>query len=461
MNMKPLSLEKIAEVTGGRYVGDPSLASALITGVVRDNREVSPGNLFVCIKGARVDGHDFADAAFDADAACCLTERELALGSDRPQIIVEDSQKALMALAEYYRSLFEIPIIGVIGSVGKTTAKEMVAAVLSRNLAVFKTPANLNNELGVPLSLLGLRDEHDAAVIEMGISDFGEMARLAKMVRPNICLMTAIGYCHLEKLGDLDGVLRAKSEVFEYMAEDGFAVVNGDDPLLASFDPGVMKLTYGLSENNHVHAEMVESRGFGGMTCRIHNRLGDEFEYTADIPAYGSHMAIAAAGAALIGKIFDIEPDEIARGIADYYPVGGRSRVIDTGYIKIIDDCYNANPNSVTSAILSLAALGGRRVAILGDMKELGREERELHREIGVLASTSGIDSIICCGNLAEYIYKGHISSGIKTEAWQFPMKEALLSVLPSLIKKDDTVLVKASHSMHFEEIVAELEKLS
>ena len=233
MGMKPLTLETIARVTHGAYVGDDVFKNTCITGAVRDNREVVEGCLFVCIRGARVDGHSYANTAFDAGAACCLCERPIEEARG-PYVLVESTLSAIKMLGEYYRGLFSIPIIGVTGSVGKTTAKEMVAAVLSSRFNVLKTPENLNNELGVPLTLLSLREEHEAAVIEMGISDFGEMRRLAAMVRPDIVLMTAIGYCHLEKLGDLSGVLRAKSEVFEYMKPEGLAVVNGDDALLAA-----------------------------------------------------------------------------------------------------------------------------------------------------------------------------------------------------------------------------------
>lgn len=457
MKMKPLTLSDISRVTGGKYIGDTGLADTCITGVVRDNRQVKPGNLFLCIHGARVDGHDFAPAAYKAGAACCLAEHELPEPAG-PYVLVTSTLEALKALGEYYRGLFDIPIIGVTGSVGKTTAKEMISAALSAKFNVLKTPENLNNEIGVPLTLLSMCQEHTAAVIEMGISDFGEMHRLSKMVRPDICLITTIGYCHLENLGDLNGVLKAKTEVLDYMPESGAIVVNGDDEMLSGYETALKKITFGMDRKNDYYAKNVTSYGSDSVSCIV---CGKEGEQPLTVNAFGSHMALSMLPAASIGYLLGMTGDEISRGIASYATVGGRAAACDTGYITVIDDCYNANPNSVTASLKSLAMLDGRRVAILGDMKELGYRSQELHREIGELAGKCGIDCLICCGNQAEYIYKGLVKSGSSIEAWFFPLKEALFSRLPSLIHKGDKVLVKASRSMHFEEISRELKKLT
>ncbi|UOO38208.1 UDP-N-acetylmuramoyl-tripeptide--D-alanyl-D-alanine ligase [Oscillospiraceae bacterium CM] len=456
MAMKPLTLDIISAVTGGVYIGEEILRKTTITGAVRDNREVFEGCLFICIQGARVDGHDFANKAYEAGAACCLAEHELQ-DPEGPYILVASTLQALKDLGAYYRGLFNIPIIGVTGSVGKTTAKEMTAAVLSQKFNVLKTPENLNNEIGVPLTLLSLQEAHEAAVIEMGISDFGEMSRLAQMVQPDICLMTTIGYCHLDTLGDLNGVLKAKSEVFNFMQPGGLAVVNGDDALLCGFDPGVRKITFGFGRDNDVRALNVKTLGMTGVTCDIEDAQG---VISVLIPAFGRHMVLGALPAAAIGRYLGLTDEEIRLGLLNFAPVGARANIFDTGYITLIDDCYNANPNSVTASILSLCTLEGRKVAILGDMMELGHDTDTLHREIGELAARSGVDCLICCGARAEFIFKGLISTGLETEAWHFPLKDALFSALPSLIKKDDTVLVKASHGMHFEEITEELKKL-
>ncbi len=257
---------------------------------------------------------------------------------------------ALRGLAAWYRSLFTIPVVGVIGSVGKTTAKEMAAAVLGRKFNTYKTPKNLNNDIGVPLSLLQMGEEHEMAVIEMGISDFGEMTVLAEMVRPTACIFTNIGYCHLEQLGDTRGGLRAKSEVFPFMPSDGLAVVNGDDELLRELEPGIPKCTFGYGAQNDFIARDVENKGEDGVDLTVAWPGG---QFHAHIPGYGSHLALAALPAAALGKHFGLTDEEIREGLASYTAVEGRSRIIDTGYIRIIDDCYNANPNSVTAAILS------------------------------------------------------------------------------------------------------------
>ena len=259
MSLKSLTVEKIAEVVGGRYIGPRSLRNDRIASVSIDSREVEPDGLFVCIKGERFDGHSFAlQAVEERGAKLCLAEEEL---TTVPYIRVANTRKALRDLAAYYRRLFKIPVVGIVGSVGKTTAKELTARVLSRHFLTLKTPENYNNELGVPLTILKLREEHEAAVVEMGISDFGEMRRLAAIVRPDICVVTSIGYCHLEKLGDLQGVLKAKSEVFEFMESNAVAVLNGDDEMLRDLDTGTRKILYGAGPWNDVRAENVENLG--------------------------------------------------------------------------------------------------------------------------------------------------------------------------------------------------------
>ena len=328
--------------------------------------------------------------------------------------------------------------------------------LLGKGLAVEATPANLNNELGVPLTLFSVGEEHEAAVIEMGISDFGEMRRLSEMVRPDICVMTSIGYCHLENLGDLDGVLRAKSEVFEFMEPDSVVILNGDDEMLRDFDPGIRRITYGLGKDNDYIAENVENLGFSGISCDICDRKTCT---SVRIPAFGTHIVYSALAAAAVGRILGVDREDIIRGVAEYRPVGGRANVTDTGYVILIDDCYNANPNSMSAAIRSLCALKGRRCAILGDMKELGADSEELHRQMGAYAAERRIDLLICVGEEGRYIYDGYIAAGGENGHY-FKTKEELYPKLPELIGKKDIVLVKASHGMEFEDVVEELRKI-
>lgn len=453
--MKYLTPGMIAEITGGEFVGEDGAREVRISGAERDNRNVKPGNLFICIKGARVDGHSFANAAFDAGAACCLAE-EVIPDAKGPYVIVSSTLLSIRKIAEYYRNLFDIPFIGLTGSVGKTTAKELVAAVLGAKLNVHKTPENLNNEIGVPLTLLSLDESHEAAVIEMGIGDFGDMSILAQMVRPDVFIMTKIGYAHLNNLGDLNGVLKAKTEAFAFMKADSIAVMNGDDELLRGFDTQRRTIYFGLGADNDFYAANVRPEGTEAVEFDIVSESG---AFPVRIPSYGSHLAQLAPAAAVIGRILGMNDDEIASGFVSYCPVGGRSNAVFTGRITLIDDCYNANPNSVRAALLSLSTIDGRRVAVLGDMLNLGAGSDALHREVGAFAAECGIDSLICCGSEARFILDGYMSSR-EGEGIYFEDKPELISALPELIKKDDAVLVKASNGMKFAELLSVLRGL-
>ena len=458
MAMKPLSLKLLAEVTDGEYVGDPALADTLITGMVHDNRNVQPGNVFACIVGERVDGHTFADNAFSRGACACITERKLENPAG-PYIIVDSTLEAIKKAGKYYRSILDIPVIGVTGSVGKTTAKEMISAALSAKYNVLKTPANFNTELGVPLTLLTVQQEHDVAVIEMGISEFGEMSRLADVARPDFVVMTNIGACHLESLGDLNGVLKAKSEVFGYMSENATAILNGDDKLLKAYTPGngIKKLTFGMDDSNDCWASNVKSDGTDSVSGSI---TFQNSVFDASLPAFGSHLIMGAMPALMIARLLGVDDADIAKGFATYRPVGGRANVSDTGFIKLINDCYNANPVSCGASIASLCSLDARHVAILGDMKELGTNSAQMHFDLGVLAAQKGVDCIVCVGEEAEHIHRGFLSAAPSSPAYHFQTKEDAISFLSIILQKGDAVLVKASHSMEFDKIVDELAKL-
>ena len=449
--MKPFLLSDALRAVNGRWVGDEKALSATVTGVTSDSRDIAPGALFIALKGSRVDGHDFMAQCLERGAAACLTERE-PRENERPAIVVGSTLRATGALAGWYRARFDIPVIGVTGSVGKTTTKEMVAAVLSRRFNTHKTQRNLNNELGVPWTLLRLEDEHQVSVVEMGISDFGEMRRLTAMVRPTIALFTLIGDAHLEFLGDRPGVLRAKSEIFEGMTEDGLAVMNGDDPLQAAFRPNMRKVTYGLSEGSDVRGECVKNLGEDGLRLTVRHG-GARFE--VHIPAFGSHMVYAALAAAAVGLELGMTEEEIAEGIGGFETVGDRARVLHAGGLTVISDCYNSNPNSCRAALDSLAALPGRRVCVLGDMLELGPRSAELHAGLGEHAVRLGIEKIVACGPLSRQIAEGARRAG--GEALYFEDKSALLDAIGDIVRPGDCVLVKASHSMAFEQVVQKL----
>ena len=450
--MKNLTPQLIADITGGRYIGSEKDKSNYIKGAVRDNRDVKPGNLFICIKGARVDGHDYANDAFESGAVCCLAEQELK-NAKGPYVIVESTLEAIKTIGGYYRSLFDIPVIGITGSVGKTTAKEIIATVLGEKFCVLKTEMNLNNELGVPLTLLSLEEKHEVAVIEMGISDFGEMSRLAQMVLPDIFVITKIGYSHIEELGDLQGVLKAKTEAFEYMKPTGTAVLNGDDELLMNYDPKMRKITFGLEERNDVRALNIRANGINEIEMEI---LCEKSRFDIKIPAYGSHISALAPAAVIIGQLLKMSNDEIKRGFLLYKPVEGRAKVTDSNGITLIDDCYNANPNSVKAALTSISVLEGRHVVILGDMLNLGEHSEKMHREAGAFAAQSNIDVLLCHGEQAKYIYEGFLSAApVGCEnAYYYEQIDDLIDDIPKKIKKGDAVLVKASRGMHLERLL-------
>ena len=346
-----------------------------------------------------------------------------------------------------YRKKFDIPVVGVSGSVGKTSTKEMLYAVLSQKYKTHKTQGNLNNELGVPLTLLAMPEDTEAAVIEMGISDFGEMSRLAQMVQPTVCVLTIIGCCHLENLGDRNGVLKAKTEMFKFASENAEFVLNGDDDKLSTVTEvnGKKPIFFGLNRKNDYYAENIQNNADGGVLADL--CFGDT-KLSVKIPAIGSYMVSNALAAVAVGKLCGLNDEQLIKGVEAYKTVGSRANVINTEDYKIIDDCYNANPTSVMASIDTLVNFSGRTVAILGDMKELGTNELEMHRTTGEHAKEKGVDLVIAVGPLAKALAEG---SGGK---WYADI-DSLLPDLKSLLKKGDTVLVKASHSMQFERIVA------
>ena len=449
--MKNFTIEAVCRACGGEWRGPAEALSREISAVTTDSRALTPGCLFAAIPGERVDGHDFIASALEKGALCALAQRVPA-GVGEGVILVKDTVAALQAAAAYYRAQFDFPVLGITGSVGKTTAKEMTAAVLSQRFRVHKTAGNFNNDLGVPITLFGLNETHELAVVEMGVSHPGDMERLAEMVRPTMALYTVIGHAHLEFLKSREGICAEKSVMNRYLPENGVVLCNGDDELLAALPCKQQKLTFGLGERCDIRAEDVRPLPDGGSRCAI-VCPGRRMEVT--IHAYGEHMVYAALEGAAAGIALGLSDEEIIRGIAAYEPVGRRARRVETGSLTIIDDCYNANPTSVGSAIRSLSRCVGRKVCILGDMLELGEDAEKLHFETGALAADAGIDLVLTTGTLSREIARG----AIQPEHW-FESREALCAALPGLLRSGDTVLVKASHSMRFEEITAALEAL-
>lgn len=453
--MKPFTVRDAVNAVGGVYNGDDAALDRQITSVTSDSRTVQEGALFVAIRGERSDGHAYIKSALDAGAVLCIAQRAPQDADETPCVTVDDPIAAVGRLASWYRGLFDIPIVGVTGSVGKTTTKEMIWSVLSQKFDTHKTQKNFNNELGVPQTLLAMPEHSEAAVIEMGISDFGEMTRLTHMVRPTIAVMSIIGYSHLEFLGDRQGVLRAKSEIFQGVGENGLAIVNGDDDLLCAFEAPVKKISYGTHEGLDFVARDIENRGQDGVFCRICWR---DNEISVVIPAYGTHMVYAALAAAAVGDALGLSREQIATGVESYETVGRRARIVKTGSLTIVDDCYNANPSSVGAAIDSLALAKTRRVCVLGDMLELGRDTQRLHAQVGKKAAEAGVELVLACGELSHETY---LAAQQGTQAHWFADRDALCEALASYLQKGDTVLVKASHSCRFDLVTDHLMQLT
>ena len=450
--MKNMSLGKITEACGGIFHGTLEEQAYVVESITTDSRQAEKGCLFVAIPGERVDGHDFIPSVFEKGALAVISERELENPAG-PYIQVESSLEAVKGIAAYYREQLDIKVVGITGSVGKTSTKEVIASVLAQKYNVLKTLGNFNNELGLPLTVFRLRDEHQVAVLEMGISHFGEMHRLAKIARPDICVITNIGQCHLEFLKNRDGVLRAKTEIFDFMKEDGSIVLNGDDDKLAQIQEakGIRPIFFGTESGRSVYADHIENLGLKGVQCRIHV---DDKSVSVLIPIPGHHMVMNALAAAAVGHQLGLTMEEIKAGIEQLEAVSGRFHIIENGRLQIIDDCYNANPVSMKASLDVLCDAKGRRVAILGDMGELGENEAQLHAEVGAHASGNHIDLLICTGTVSSHMAEAAVADGGCGEVLQVPTLDALLTCLPSLIEPDDTVLVKASHFMHFEKII-------
>lgn len=335
----------------------------------------------------------------------------------------------------------------------------MIASVLSEKYHVLKTLGNFNNELGLPLTVFRLREEHQVAVLEMGISDFGEMHRLSKIARPDVCVMTNIGQCHLEFLKDRDGILRAKSEIFDYLAEDGTVILNGDDDKLSTIKEvkGIRPVFFGVESGREIYADEIEPKGLKGIRCRIH--AGEE-SISVLIPIPGYHMVLNALAAAAVGLTMGLTMEQIRAGIEKLQSLGGRFHIIEKGNMLIIDDCYNANPVSMKASLDVLKDAEHRKVAILGDMFELGENAAELHASVGCHAAENEIDLLICVGDASRHMAEAAFQTGGCGEVLQVPTLAALLEVLPKLIQEDDTILVKASHGMHFEKVVERLQEI-
>ena len=502
--MKNMTLRAIAEACGGtlhyddKNIADDKSAEC----VVIDSRKVIPGGVFIATVGERVDGHSFIPSVFEAGALGVVCEK-LPDEPVGPCILVEDSFKALRDIAAYYRKQLSCTVIGITGSVGKTSTKEFIATVLSEKYKVCKTIGNFNNEVGMPLTILSASEDDEVLVLEMGINHFGEMERMAAIASPDMAVITNIANCHIEFLGDRDGVLRAKTAIFTGMKEGSPVFLNADDDKLTGVTKalGRRPVFYGIhnrqTEYNKYNAgtsaiakyyeynpdvmhkaspdyyvsEYI-TKGLLGTDAMIISRItGENIPVSIKLP--GEHMLYNALAATAVAEELELTADQIIAGITKVASTAGRGHIIQGINYTVIDDCYNANPSAMKSALKLLSLADTRKVAILGDMYELGDDAATLHKQVGEAAARSDADVIICVGELSRNMYEGALTelkdstaaldpdlSDDKEREYEgirliyFPDKDRLKSQLPAILKKGDSVLVKASHGMGFSEIV-------
>jgi len=455
--MPNMTLKNIALACDGTYIGAKELEEKVICGAVIDSRLVGEDYLFIPIKGERVDGHKFIPQVFEQGACCVLSEVDLENPAG-PYIKVESSEDALKKIAAFYRQSLGIKVVGITGSVGKTSTKEMIASVISQKYHVHKTAGNFNNEIGLPLTVFGIRAEHEVAILEMGISDFNEMHRLATVANPDICVITNVGLCHLENLGDRDGVLKAKTECFDHMRAGGLAVLNGDDDKLCTKKNvnGRDTVFYGLESQNQIYATDVTNLGFEGMEAVIHTPEG-EFKVNITIP--GEHNVYNALAATAVGLELGLSLEEIKKGIEEAKTIAGRTNLVKANGMNVIDDCYNANPVSMEAALDVLSHAKGRTIAVLGDMGELGDNEAILHFGVGRCVAEKHIHTLFCAGTLAAEYKNGVEAVGTECEVYHFETRDDMITALLDYVKKGDNILIKASHFMDFPKVVEALTK--
>jgi len=447
-------LSAMARRIGGRLLGQDAPFGRVVT----DTRQLQRGDLFVALKGERFDGHDYVLRAASLGAAGALVAH--AVNGAPSQVTAADTLQGLQAYAASWRGDFGMPVIGVTGSSGKTTTKQMLAAVCAARGPVLATEGNLNNHIGVPLTLLKLRAEHRTAVIEMGANHAGEIALLAQLARPDIGIVTQAGDAHLEGFGSREGVARAKGELFSALGGRGVAVINRDDvwfDLWLGLAGAATVLSFGLSPRADVRAESVSAEPAHAPQRSVFTLVTPQGRTRVELPLPGRHNVVNALSVAAAGLALGLDLQAIADGLGAVRPVAGRLSWMNTQQgARLLDDSYNANPTSLRAALDLLAGLPGQRWLVLGDMKELGGDAATLHEEAGRTARALGIDRLYTVGALAQ-----QAAEGFGAQGHHFASAEALIEALRGHLADTDAaqvaLLVKGSRSARMERIVVAL----
>ena len=441
--MQILSINDIVKATGGKVIcgSDKGVIHAITT----DSRQADKGVLFIPLKGERADGHDYILSALNK-GAISISEREI--DSDKTVIKVADTRLALGDIARYYKVKYPVPTISITGSVGKTTTKDLVYAVIAEKYKTHKTPNNFNNDIGVPLTVFGIEKEHEAAVIEMGMNHFGEISYLAGIVKPDVAIITNIGMSHIENLGSQEGIFKAKMEITENFTNANTLIVNGDDKFLGNISDTPYKLVkFGMSETNDVYAKDIENKGLSGMDFTVVHPDG---EFRCSLKQPGEHNIYNALASVCAGLNMGLAEFEIARGIENCVYTSSRLEISEHNGMEIINDCYNSSPDSVRAALKVMTnTLKSRRVAVLGDILEMGEYAKDAHFDLGKTVKDMGINFLITAGSNAKYIADGAKSSGMENVV-SYTTTDELVSDINNLVKPDDCILVKASHGMEF-----------
>lgn len=459
-----LSIKEILQATGGRLLGGNE--DVCISGACIDSREAKAGALFVPIVGERVDAHRFLRNVLEGEASASFTSSKEAYESvkdlGKPVILVEDTLKALQDMATYYRSQFSIPVIGITGSVGKTTTKEMVAAALESKLRVLKTVGNRNSQIGVSLMMLELLPEHEAAVIEMGISEPGEMEKLVGIARPDLAAVTNIGVSHIGQLGSRENICKEKLRIAAAFSEEsGILFLNGDDVLLSQEKPEKGRVMfYGISSECELWASDIETVGEETHFV-FHYPDGEE---NIILPVLGRHNVGNALVALGIALQFGISPAEAKKGLARYRPIAMRGQIYEKNGYKVIDDSYNASPDSMKSGVQLLLEHKelARCFAVLADVLELGELSYACHYEVGQHIGTlrvegRSVDELVTVGQEAKAIAKGAKEKNPAIQVHSFDSNEQAIAYLKENLRAGDGYYVKGSRGMHMDEVVAAL----
>lgn len=446
--MEQITLDFILNATGGRLTR--ACFNCKCTAVSTDTRTIEPGSLFIALRGERFDGNAYLETAFEKGASVALAEQPY---PGFPVVLVDDAYVALRALAAAYRRRFSMPVVGVTGSVGKTSTKEMIFSVLSQAFRTRKNEGNLNNLIGMPMSVFGLERTHEAAVFEMGMSAFGEISALSQVAAPDIGVITNIGISHIEMLGSQENILKAKLEILDGMRPGGKLILNGDDPLLAGVQTDKAEvITYGIENAGCAYtADAVESDAEG--TAFLLRYPGGSI--AARLPVAGKHNVYNALAAFAVGRALGMAPEDMIAGFLQYAPTGYRQKIERVGGVTFIEDCYNASPDSMRSAfdVLRTVQKTGRRLAVLADMLELGDTAPEAHRAVGRAAVENGVDVLFSYGENARYYQEGYTQAG-GAQGAHFTDKAALTDALCRMLREGDAVLFKGSRGMRLEEII-------